>query len=73
MSHGSGLGPLVSPTLSILDPHWHSSQIPCLLSCVMKILQLEFYRTSPFKLQQFIAKVMLGWANSDPWILEPAW
>lgn len=39
----------------------------------MKILQFEFYRTSPFKLQQFIARVTLGWANSDPWILEPTW
>ena len=44
MSHWSGSRPLVSATPSILDPHWDSTWIPC----VMEIPQLFIYSTGPF-------------------------
>jgi hypothetical protein len=46
MCHWSGLRPLASAILSILDPH--GDPLNLLLSCVMEILQLWICRTGPF-------------------------
>jgi hypothetical protein len=61
MNHWSGLRPLSSATLSILDPPKDSSPISCLLPCVIESLKFWFCRTSPFYAhQQFIDKVDVG-------------
>jgi hypothetical protein len=47
MNHWSGLEPLISTTLSILDPP--ETSLKYLICCpVMEILQLWFQSTSPF-------------------------
>jgi hypothetical protein len=45
MTPWSGTRPLASATLSILEPHWDSSQRSCCLPCAMKILEFWICRT----------------------------
>jgi hypothetical protein len=70
-SQWSGLRPLASVTLSILDPHQDSSLL--LLPCIMEILQLWICRTGPFMHPcSSLVENMFRWAVSELWIW-PGW
>ena len=60
VSHWSGLRPLASATLSILDPHWDSSQISCCCQCHGDPVVLDLQNQPLHVLQHFMDGVDIG-------------
>lgn len=60
MSHGSGLRPLASATLSILDPQWDSSQYPVVTPSHGDPAVLVLQAQHLHMVQQFLDEVDAG-------------
>ena len=60
MTSWSGMGPLASNTLSILDPHWDPSQTSCIALCHGDPVLLDLEEWPLHVLQHFLDGVDVG-------------